>query len=103
MSELESPIHQAPIHPGEHLAEFLEEYEISEYRLAKTINVPPRRINEIVKGKRGISADTAIRLGKAFRMSPESWLNLQKLYELSCARQTVIDHIDPLTEPPVAA
>ena len=92
-----------PIHPGEHLAEFLEEYGISEYRLAKTINVPPRRINEIVKGKRGISADTAIRLGKAFRMSPESWLNLQKLYELSCARQTVIDHIAPLIEPPVAA
>lgn len=103
MSELESPIHQAPIHPGEHLAEFLEEYGISEYRLAKTINVAPVRINRIVKGKQAISADTAIRLGKAFNMSAEFWLNLQKFYELSCARQAVIDDIDPLTEPPVAA
>ena len=100
---LQAPTLQAPIHPGEHLAEFLEEYGISEYRLAKTINVAPVRINRIVKGKQAITADTAIRLGKAFRMSPESWLNLQKLYELQTAQQSVTDHIKPLIEPPVAA
>ena len=72
-----------PIHPGEILMEeFLEPMGISQYRLAKDISVPPRRINEIVHGKRSITADTALRLGKFFGMSPQFWLNLQTRYDL---------------------
>ena len=73
----------APIHPGEILAEeFLTAMAISQYRLAKDIGVPPRRINEIVHGKRGITADTALRLGHYFGMTPQFWMNLQTRYDL---------------------
>jgi len=73
----------APIHPGEILREeFLEPMGISQYRLAKNISVPPRRINEIVHGKRSITADTALRLGRFFGMSAQFWLNLQTRYNL---------------------
>ena len=72
-----------PIHPGEILLqEFLEPMEISQYRLAKDISVPPRRINEIVHGKRSISADTALRLSHFFGTSERFWLNLQTRYDL---------------------
>ena len=72
-----------PIHPGEILREeFLEPMGISQYRLAKNISVPPRRINEIVHGKRAITADTALRLGRFFDMSAQFWLNLQTRYDL---------------------
>ena len=72
-----------PIHPGEILLEeFLNPMDISQYRLAKDISVDPRRINEIVHGKRAISADTALRLGHFFGMSPQFWLNLQSHYDL---------------------
>ena len=91
----------APIHPGEHLEEILEELEISQYRLATTIGVSPRRINEIVHGKRSISADTALRIGKALRMTPESWLNLQRLYDLEKAKgSTDVSQIEPLVPEP---
>ena len=67
----------APIHPGEILLEeFLEPMNISQYRLAKDIGVPPRRINEIVQGKRAISVDTALRLSRYFGLSERFWLNL---------------------------
>ena len=72
-----------PIHPGEILLEeFLNPMDISQYRLAKDLSVDPRRINEIVHGKRAISADTALRLGRYFSMSPQFWLNLQSHYDL---------------------
>ena len=72
-----------PIHPGEILMEeFLVPMGISQYRLAKDISVPPRRINEIVHGKRSITADTALRLGRFFSMSPQFWLNLQTRHDL---------------------
>lgn len=72
-----------PVHPGEILQEeFLEPLSISQYRLSKDINVPPRRINEIVHGKRSISADTALRLGRFFGVSPLFWINLQAHYDL---------------------
>lgn len=77
-----------PIHPGEHLAEMLEEPEISQYRLAKTMGTPPRRINEIIHGNRSITADTALRLGQALGMTPEFWLNLQRMYDLDVARSS---------------
>ena len=73
----------APIHPGEILfEEFLKPLGISQYRLAKDINVPARRINEIVHGKRSITADTALRLSRYFNLSERFWLNLQARYDL---------------------
>lgn len=81
-----------PIHPGEVLLEdFLKPMGISQYRLAKAIHVPPRRINEIVHGKRGISADTAIRLSRYFGTSAELWLGLQADYDLERAREEMGD------------
>ena len=75
-----------PIHPGKILLEeFLEPMGISQYRLAKDMSVPPRRINEIVRRKRAITADTALRLGVFFDMSPQFWMNLQSRYELEKA------------------
>ena len=72
-----------PIHPGEILLEeFLRPLGISQYRLAKDIRVPPRRINEIVLGKRSISADTALRLSRYFGLSERFWLNLQSRFDL---------------------
>ena len=72
-----------PIHPGEILIEeFLDELGISQYKLAKDINVPRHRINEIVLGKRSITADTALRLGRYFGISPQFWINLQAHYDL---------------------
>ena len=78
----------APIHPGEVLKEdFLDEYGLSQYELAKRINVPAPRINAIVLGKRGISADTALRLGRFFGNSPQFWLNLQNHHDLHSAEE----------------
>jgi len=76
-----------PIHPGEILLEdYLKPLNISQYALAKAISVPPRRINEIVQGKRGITADTALRLGRYFGVNPQSWMNLQAHYDLEVAQ-----------------
>ena len=75
-----------PIHPGEHLAEILSELGVSQYRLAKAIGVPPIRINDIVHSRRSITADTALRIGHALGMTPEFWLNLQRMYDLDLAR-----------------
>ena len=87
----------APIHPGEHLAKILDELDISQYRLAKAVGVPAVRINEIVHCRRSITADTALRIGKALGMTPEFWLNLQRMYDLDAARPTVdIGAIEPL-------
>ena len=89
----------APIHPGEHLAEILDELGISQYRLAKAIGVPPIRISEIVRRRRSITADTALRVGTALGMTPEFWLNLQKMYDLEVARtSTDTSRIEPLVE-----
>ena len=86
-----------PIHPGMHLAEVLEELEVTQYRLARTVGVPPRRINEIVHGRRSVTADTALRLGKALGMTPEFWLNLQRMYDLEVARASIdVSSIEPL-------
>jgi addiction module HigA family antidote len=76
-----------PMHPGEILAEeFLEPLGISQYRLANALGVPPRRINEIVHGKRRISADTALRLARYFGTSDRFWMNLQNRYDLEIER-----------------
>lgn len=84
-----------PIHPGEILLEeFLEPMGISQYRLAKGISVPPRRINEIVHGNRSVTADTALRLGRFFGMSPQFWLNLQTRYDLEVAEDLLHNRLD---------
>jgi addiction module HigA family antidote len=76
------------IHPGEILLEeFLEPLGVSQYRLAKDISVPPRRVNEIVHGKRAISADTALRLSRYFGTSERFWLNLQTRYDLEVEKE----------------
>ena len=74
----------APVHPGEILLEeFLKPMEITQYRLAKQISVPARRINEIIHGARAVTADTALRLGRFFTMPPQFWMNLQAQYDLA--------------------
>ena len=84
-----------PIHPGEILTEdFLIPLGISQYRLAKDISVPARRINEIVHGQRSVTADTALRLGRYFKMSPQFWLNLQAHYDLEEAEDRIGDKLD---------
>ena len=89
----------APIHPGEHLAEMLEELGVSQYRLAKAIGVPPMRISEIVRRRRAVTADTALRIGRALGTSAEFWLNLQRMYDLDLARAaTDVSGIEPLAE-----
>lgn len=86
-----------PIHPGAHLAEMLAELGISQYRLARTIGVPARRINEIVHGRRSVTADTALRIGRALGTTPEFWLNLQRMYDLDLARTAAdVSRIEPL-------
>ena len=76
----------APIHPGEILLEeFLRPMDISPRRLAKDIHVPPRRISEIIRGKRAVSADTALRFGRFFGMEAQFWLNLQSRHDLQRA------------------
>jgi len=76
-----------PVHPGEVLPEdFLKPLQISQYRLAKDIHVPLRRINEVVLGRRGVSADTALRLARYFNTTPQFWINLQSRYDLDTAR-----------------
>jgi addiction module HigA family antidote len=84
-----------PIHPGEILMEeFLKPMGISQYRLAKDTNVSPRRINEIVHGQRSITADTALRLGRFFGMSPQFWLNLQNRYDLELTEDLLNGRLD---------
>lgn len=83
-----------PIHPGEILLEeFLSPLGISQYRLAKDISVPPRRINEIVQGKRSITADTALRLARYFGTSEQFWLNLQAHYDLEMEKDRLGDRL----------
>ena len=89
-----------PIHPGEILLEeFLKEINLSQTRLAIRIGVPPRRINEIVLGKRGITADTALRLSRFFGNSAEFWLGLQMDYDLRLARHKMAARLDDEVRP----
>ena len=83
-----------PVHPGEILLEeFLAPMELSQYRLAKDISVPARRINEIVHGKRAITADTALRLSRYFGTSERFWLNLQIRYDLEVEKEKLKDRL----------
>lgn len=89
-----------PVHPGTILLEeFLQPLKISQYRLAKDISVPARRINEIIKGKRSITVDTALRLALFFNMSSSFWLGLQRDYELDIANIELIEIIKKEVHP----
>jgi addiction module HigA family antidote len=83
-----------PLHPGEILLkEFLEPMGITQYRLAKDISVPPRRINEIVHGKRSVTADTALRLARYFGTSEKFWMNLQTRYDMELQKDILGDRL----------
>ena len=85
----------APIHPGEILMEeFLKPFGISQYKLAKDITVPARRINEIVHGKRSVTADTALRLSRYFNLSERFWLNLQARYDIEVQKDKLNGRIE---------
>lgn len=86
-------------HPGAHLAEILDELGVSQYRLAQSISVSPRRINEIVKGQRAITADTALRLGRFFGMSAGFWLGLQADCDRDAAERALGDRLESEVEP----
>jgi addiction module HigA family antidote len=94
-----SPI-MSPVHPGEVLSlEYMEPLAVTQHRLAVSIRVPPRRINEIVHGKRRISADTALRLARYFGTTERFWINLQSRYDLEIERDRLgetLDEIQPL-------
>ena len=84
-----------PVHPGEILMEeFLTPMGISQYRLSRDISVPPRRINQIVHGTRSVTADTALRLGKYFGVSPQFWMNLQAHFDLERERDRLGDRLE---------
>ena len=84
-----------PVHPGAVLShDFLKAKRITRTRIANAINMPPRRINEIIQGKRGITADTALRLGKFFGMEAQFWMNLQSHYELAVASDAIAGKLD---------
>lgn len=86
-----------PIHPGEILMEdFIQGFGITQNKLAVSIGVSPRRINEIVHGKRGITADTAVRLARYFGMSAELWMNLQSQYELRLERRALREQLETI-------
>lgn len=103
MTTTEASDKLAPIHPGEVLMEdLIEGFGITQNKLAVSIGVPPRRINEIVHGKRAITADTALRLGKFFGTSAQFWLNPQTHYELDLAEDRVADQIEAITPLQVA-
>jgi addiction module HigA family antidote len=85
----------SPIHPGEVLLEeFLKPLGVSQYRVAKDLHIPPRRINEIVHGLRSITADTALRLARYFATSDRFWLNLQARYDLEVERDRLGDRLE---------
>jgi addiction module HigA family antidote len=102
-SEVRSGRRLPPVHPGEILRdEFLEPMGISVYELAQAIKVPRSRANDIVRGRRALSTDTAIRLGRYFGTSPEFWINLQSRYDLDVADRTVRQRIEQEVRPRAA-
>lgn len=93
---------RTPIHPGEILADELAELGLSAAALARLIDVPANRISQILAGRRSISADTALRLGRYFGTSADLWMNLQKTYELDLARAEIGPALDALPQRPPA-
>jgi len=95
--------HISAVHPGAYLKELLDELELSQYRLAKDINVPAMRINYIVNEKRPVTAELALRLGRYFGQSPRYWLNLQSRYDMDIAEDTLSGQVARQVRPLVIA
>ena len=91
------------IHPGEILADELSELGVTPTELARQINVPTNRITQIIQGKRGVTGDTALRLGHWFQTSPQFWLNLQAAYDIRVAEAKVAEQIEHLPRKPAVA
>ncbi len=91
---------RTPIHPGKQLADELRALRMSARELARAIKVPTTRITGILRGRRGITGDTALRLGQYFGVSPDFWMNLQKLYELDIARQEIGEQLAEIPRRP---
>jgi addiction module HigA family antidote len=89
----------APVHPGVYLKELLEEMELSQYRLAQDIAVPAMRISHIVHGKRPVTAELALRLGRYFGQSPRYWLNLQSRYDMDVTEDEVGERVSREVRP----
>jgi addiction module HigA family antidote len=89
----------SPVHPGAYLKELLDELTLSQYRLAKDIGVPAMRIHYVVNGKRPVSAELALRLGRYFGQEPRYWLNLQSRYEMDIAEDTLSDKVAQQVQP----
>jgi addiction module HigA family antidote len=83
----------APVHPGAYLKELLDELNISQYRLAKDLGVPAMRINLIVNGKRSVTAELALRLGRYFGQTPRYWVNLQSRYDMDVAEDSLSEQV----------
>jgi len=92
-----------PVHPGAYLKELLDEFALSQYRLAKDIGVPAMRINYIINGKRPVNAELALRLGRYFGQNPRYWLNLQSRYDMDLAKDTLSVQVDQQVRPFVLA
>jgi addiction module HigA family antidote len=91
--------HIAPMHPGVYLKELLDELNLSQYRLARELGVPAMRINYVVKGKRPITAELALRLGRYFGQSPRYWMNLQSRYDMDVAEDSLSERVAREVQP----
>jgi len=89
----------SPVHPGVYLKELLDELMLSQYRLAKDIGVPAMRVSYVVNGKRPVTAELALRLGRYFGQSPRYWLNLQSRYDMDTAEDTLSDQVAKQVRP----
>jgi antitoxin HigA-1 len=89
----------SPVHPGEYLKELLAELDLSQYRLAKNLGVSPMRINHVIKGKRSVTPELALRLGWYFRQNPGYWINLQSRYDMDVAEDKLLDRIKKEVHP----
>jgi addiction module HigA family antidote len=89
----------APVHPGLYLKELLDELELSQYRLAKELHVTAMQINLIIRGKRPITAETALRLGRFFRQEPRYWMNLQGRYDMDIAEDALSEKVEHEVQP----
>lgn len=93
----------SPVHPGVYLKELLEELSLSQYRLAKDIGVPAMRVNYVVNGKRPVTAEFALRLGRYFDQSPRYWLNLQSRYDMDIAEDIFSEQVEKQVQPLASA
>ena len=93
----------APVHPGVYLKELLDELNLSQYRLARELGVPAMRINHLVKGRRPLTAELALRLGRYFGQSPRYWINLQSRYDMDVAEDSLSERVAREVRPLKAA